>query len=61
LKKSLHAKDEVETKQIDAIRELTTANSKWEGANAKTSSDLEDAYEKINGLKVILLTIQMLN
>ena len=42
--------------QIEAIRELSTANSKWEEANHKMSSDLEDAHEKVNGLRLSLET-----
>ena len=37
LTKSLNAKDEVETKQIEAITNLTSANSKWEEEHNKVS------------------------
>ena len=37
LKKSLGAKDEVESKQIEAIQNLTNANSKWEEEHNKVS------------------------
>ena len=40
--------------QIEAIRELSTANSKWEEANKNMASDLEDAQEKANGLRLSL-------
>ncbi len=40
MKKSLSAKDEVESKQIEAIRELSSANTKWEEVNKKMASDL---------------------
>jgi chromosome segregation ATPase len=54
LKKSLKAKDEIETKQIEAIQGLTTANSKWEDEHNKVKSELEDANEKIASLKTSL-------
>ncbi|XP_059079993.1 LOW QUALITY PROTEIN: TATA element modulatory factor-like [Tigriopus californicus] len=54
LKKSLKAKDEVESKQIEAIQNLTSANSKWEDEHKKVLSELEDANEKVNGLKTSL-------
>ncbi len=53
-KKSLAAKDEVETKQIEAIQNLTSANSKWEEEHNKTVSDLEDSTEKVGSLKTSL-------
>jgi hypothetical protein len=42
--------------QIEAIRDLSTANAKWEEANKKMASDLEDAHEKANGLRLSLET-----
>ncbi len=54
LNKSLDAKNDIETKQIEAIQNLTTANSQWEEANKKMASELEDANEKVNGLKLSL-------
>ena len=56
LKKSLSAKDEMESKQIEAIRELSSANAKWEEANNQMASDLEDAHDKANGLRLSLET-----
>ncbi len=54
VKKSLSAKDEVETRQIEAIQTLTSANSRWEEEHNKTVSDLEDSTEKIASLKTSL-------
>lgn len=54
LKKSLGAKGEVESKQIEAIQSLTNANSKWEEEHSKVKSDLEDATEKVASLKTSL-------
>ena len=56
LSKSLEAKNDVESKQIEAIQTLTLANNQWEGTNQKLTSDLEDAHEKVNGLKLSLET-----
>ena len=39
-KKSLSAKDEVETKQIEAIQNLTNANSKWEEEHNKVKKKM---------------------
>lgn len=40
----------METKQIEAVRELTTANSKWEEEHNRVKSDWEDAAERASGL-----------
>ena len=46
----------MESKQIEAVRELSSANAKWEEANQKMASDLEDAHDKANGLRLSLET-----
>lgn len=51
LKKSLGAKGEVESKQIEAIQSLTSANARWEEEHNKVKSELEDATERVAGLK----------
>ena len=47
LKKNLSSKNEVESKQIEAVRDLSTANAQWEQVAKKTASDLEDARDQV--------------
>ena len=47
LKKNLSSKNEVESKQIEAVRDLSTANAQWEQEAKKTASDLEDARDQV--------------
>ena len=47
LKKNLSSKNEVESKQIEAVRDLTSANAQWETEAKKTASDLEDARDQV--------------
>ena len=56
LKKSLSAKDEVEKNQIEAVRDLTAANSKWEEDANKRDSALEDATDQASALRLSLET-----
>ena len=53
-KKSLAAKGEVETKQIEAVRDLTTANSTWQEEARKRDSELEDAKDQAAALRLSL-------
>ena len=47
LKKNLSSKNEVESKQIEAVRDLTSANAQWETVAKKTASELEDARDQV--------------
>ena len=54
LKKSLAAKDEVESRQIEAVRDLTTANTTWQEEAIKRDSELEDATDQAAALRLSL-------
>ena len=53
-KKSLAAKGEMETKQIEAVRDLTNANTTWQEEAKKRDSELEDAKDQTAALKLSL-------
>ena len=54
LAKSLSNKNEMESKQIDAVRDLASANSKWEEEANRLTSDLEDSRGEVKALRLSL-------